>query len=60
MDIVFTAGKYLTWGVVSVSVTNLLVVLVMLIVFVLALVLPFPRDHTPESAPAPRRDEERS
>jgi hypothetical protein len=45
MDIVFTAGKYLTWGVVSISLTNLVVILAMVVVFVLALVVPFPRDH---------------
>jgi hypothetical protein len=53
MSIVFTAGKYLTWGVVSVSVTNLLIVVIMLVVFVLALLLPFPRDHAPEARPGP-------
>ena len=45
MDIVFAAGKYLTWGVVSISLTNFLVIVVMVVVFVLALVVPFPRDH---------------
>jgi hypothetical protein len=45
MDNVFSAGKYLSWGVVSISLTNFLVVLVMVILFVLALVLPFPQDH---------------
>ncbi len=44
MDIVFAAGKYLTWGPVSVSVTNLVIVLIMIVVFVLALVIPFPHD----------------
>ena len=39
------AGKYVDWGVVSISLTNLLVILVMIVVFVLALVIPFPRDH---------------
>jgi hypothetical protein len=42
---VFAAGKYVSWGVVSISLTNLLVILGMVVVFVLALVIPFPRDH---------------
>jgi len=46
MDTVFAAGKYLTWGVVSVSVTNLLIILLMVVVFVLALVVPFPQGHS--------------
>jgi hypothetical protein len=45
MDTVFTAGKYVTWGVVSISVTNLLIIVVMVVVFVLALLLPFPAGH---------------
>ena len=45
MITVLTAGKYLTWGVVSISLTNLLVILGMIVVFVLALVIPFPGDH---------------
>ena len=40
---VSSAGRYLTWGVVSISLTNLLVIVAMVVVFVLALVVPFPR-----------------
>jgi hypothetical protein len=36
-------GTYLHWGVIQISVANLIVIGVMLLVFVLALVLPFPR-----------------
>ena len=36
-------GHYVHWGVVQVSVANLVVVAVMLVVFVTALLLPFPR-----------------
>jgi len=36
-------GHYVHWGVVQVSVANLVVVGVMLVVFVTALFLPFPR-----------------
>lgn len=42
MDAALEAGRYLHWGVVSISVTNLLVVLIMVAVFILALVVPFP------------------
>jgi hypothetical protein len=57
MDIVFAAGTYVHWGVVSVSVTNLLIVVIMLAVFVLALLLPFPHEHGPRATP-PGQDEE--
>jgi hypothetical protein len=36
------AGHYLHWGVISVSITNLLIVIAMLVLFGLALVVPFP------------------
>jgi hypothetical protein len=45
MLIALAAGKYIDWGVVSISLTNLLVILGMIVVFVLALVIPFPGDH---------------
>jgi hypothetical protein len=48
MDIVFSAGKYISWGVVSISLTNFLVIMAMVVVFVLALVIPFPHgDESP-------------
>ncbi len=37
-----SSGNYIHVGVINVSVTNLLIVLGMIVVFVLALVLPFP------------------
>ena len=37
-----STGPYLHWGVVQISVANLAVILLMLVVFVLALFLPFP------------------
>ena len=40
------AGHYLHWGVISVSVTNLLIIVAMLVLFVLALVVPFPGHRT--------------
>jgi hypothetical protein len=36
------AGHYLHWGVIQISLTNLIVIAVMVIVFILALLLPFP------------------
>ena len=39
MDVV---GPYLHWGVVQISLANLIVILLMLVVFALALFLPFP------------------
>ncbi len=35
-------GRYVHWGVVQISVTNLLVIGAMLLLFILALVVPFP------------------
>ena len=36
------AGSYLHWGVISISTTNLLIIVGMVVLFVLALILPFP------------------
>jgi hypothetical protein len=36
-------AHYLTWGPVQISVANFVVILVMIVLFVLALVLPFPK-----------------
>jgi hypothetical protein len=36
-------GHYLHWGVVQISVANLVVIAVMVVVFALAVLLPFPR-----------------
>lgn len=38
-------GYYIHWGFVQLSLANLVVIALMLIVFVLALVLPFPGRH---------------
>ncbi|MGN6131898.1 MAG: hypothetical protein ACTHOK_16270 [Nocardioidaceae bacterium] len=52
------AGTYVHWGVISISVTNLAIIGAMVVVFVLALVVPFP--HARErSIPAQRRPDER-
>lgn len=36
------AGRYVNWGVVHISLTNLVVIALMLLVFALALIVPFP------------------
>lgn len=36
------SGTYLHWGVISISLTNLAIIGAMLVIFVLALLLPFP------------------
>ncbi|WP_035805736.1 hypothetical protein [Kitasatospora mediocidica] len=36
-------GRYVHWGVVQISVANLVVIALMVLVFVLAVLLPFPR-----------------
>jgi len=41
------SASYLAWGWLSISIPNLIVILVMILLFVLAIVLPFPKDrHT--------------
>ncbi|MEP7034438.1 MAG: hypothetical protein ABI662_01865 [Dermatophilaceae bacterium] len=40
-----TAGRYVHWGVVLISLTNLLIILAMVALFILALVVPFPSGH---------------
>jgi hypothetical protein len=40
--LVRAAGHYLHWGVIQISLTNLLIIVAMIVVFVLALVIPFP------------------
>ncbi|MCW2674760.1 MAG: hypothetical protein JWP14_3349 [Frankiales bacterium] len=40
-------GHYLHWGVIQISLANLVVIGVMLLVFVLALLLPFPKGRAP-------------
>jgi len=37
------SGQYVQWGVISISVTNLAIIGGMLVLFVLAVLLPFPR-----------------
>ncbi len=55
------AGAYLDWGVVHISIANLLIILLMIVVFFAALLIPFPKPpsepatDTPRGAEAPDR-----
>ncbi len=44
---------FLSWGVIHISLTNFLIALVMVLLFVLALVLPFPGSHAANSQERP-------
>lgn len=49
------AGRYLHWGVISISMTNLLIIVAMVVLFVLAILLPFPgRTDQPDRDPEDR------
>ena len=37
------SGRYIHWGFIQISVANFVVILLMVVVFVLAILLPFPR-----------------
>lgn len=39
------SSHYLDWGVISISVTNAAIIVAMVVVFVLALVVPFPHNR---------------
>lgn len=47
-------GPYLHAGVLSISVANALVILAMIVIFVLAILLPFPSHYMDESADGDR------
>jgi len=42
-------GRYISWGVIQISVANLTIIVAMIVVFVLALVVPFPSGHGEEA-----------
>jgi len=42
-------GKYVNWGVIQISVANLTIIGVMILLFILALVVPFPTGHGEQS-----------
>ncbi len=46
------AGNYLTFGVFHISVTNALIMGAMIVLFVLAVVIPFPRHKADEDSDA--------
>jgi hypothetical protein len=48
------SGRYVHWGVIQISVTNLVIIAVMLALFVLALVVPFPGRHHDDASKGPR------
>lgn len=48
------AGTYVHWGVVQISLANLIIIGLMLLVFVLAILLPFP-GHRHDREPGNRR-----
>ena len=51
-----TAGRYVHWGVVQVSVTNLAIIVAMLVVFVAAILVPFRGSrHERADGEGPRR-----
>ena len=43
------AGRYVSWGVIQISVANLTIIVVMVLLFILALVVPFPSGHGDKS-----------
>ena len=47
-------GHYVSWGVVQISVTNLAIVAAMLVVFVVAVVMPFGRGREPRDGDGER------
>jgi hypothetical protein len=47
-------GKYIHWGVLQISVTNATIIAVMIVLFVLALVVPFPTHDDEQSKPSGR------
>jgi hypothetical protein len=42
-------GRYLHWGVISISLSNFSIIVAMIVLFVLALVIPFGRHHQQSS-----------
>lgn len=48
IELMADAPYFIRWGVVQISLPNFLVVVVMVVIFVLALLLPFPSGHDVE------------
>lgn len=51
------SAYYVHWGVVQISLTNMLIILGMVVLFVLALVVPFPKGHQDTSSGPDRRED---
>ena len=47
-------GRYISWGVLQISVTNATIIAVMIVLFILALVVPFPTHDDEQSKPSGR------
>ena len=47
-------GRYISWGVLQISVTNATIIGVMILVFILALVVPFPTHDEQSKQEGPR------
>ena len=45
-------ASYFNWGFISISIPNLVLMIVMIVLFAAAVVLPFPFTHEPEISPA--------
>lgn len=43
-----SGGNYVHWGVINIGVTNLVIIAAMIVVFVLAIVIPFPHARKQE------------
>jgi uncharacterized membrane protein len=45
------AGRYIHWGVIQISVTNLVIILAMIVVFALAIAVPFRSGNDDQDRP---------
>lgn len=52
-------GHYLHWGVIQISLTNFLIIVAMIVVFVAALLIPFPRPKGSSTEKETPHDERR-
>lgn len=41
LEVIIVSGTYLHWGVIQISLTNFLIIVIMLVVFTLAILVPF-------------------
>ncbi|MEO9197709.1 MAG: hypothetical protein ABI206_03070 [Antricoccus sp.] len=45
VHLLVASGSYVDWGIIQISLTNLLIIVAMIAVFVAALLVPFPDSH---------------